>query len=270
MPEEVKYTTRPDAPTHSSSRADVHESYLVIIDRPQESPENLQRASLLTGLPVAVIRDHEGPFIATEAKTRSEALGHVRRLGADTDAKLRIVDPSVRSLFAGLMIAFGLASMLAVSFALVLLFFELSQGLLLVAVLGAMAMAGLIFMQRRGHEKQDERELLREQDRTFRAAIAPASDVWQQLQAVRRSTLDPDLPPGAAADAWSALDELEASLMASPEIARDITMQLSELANILSDTEQDPGSPPSTTDAVAKLQRSMEAVRATRNELDRP
>jgi hypothetical protein len=106
------------------------------------------------------------------------------------------------------------------------------------------------------------------------AARAAAGDAWAQLATLRRASLDPALPPTAQADLWSALDDLDARVLAAPGDARtrhELAQALDALAGRAVDDDTPTGSAASALrSARAAVSETASPPRPRSSERERP
>lgn len=263
MPDEVKYTTRPAAP-RSRARVDNVPAALVVVPASVAREANAdlrQRLSVHAGLPPHAIRTlatSEQDIILGRERNEDEGRRRVRELAsagigmAALQSKATEVPRPAALVALGVFCgALGLAGATAGMAGVVLGLLGLAR----VFVGGPITIGS-------GASEKDRQALVDAHDAQLQTLEAKKSS-WTALHEVRARTLDPDLPPSAAADAWSALDAIEEALLAGEDVHDELTQLLVEV------DAADPSPAGAASEAATRLRTALHAAKGAVEETSR-
>jgi hypothetical protein len=268
MPDEIRYSTRPEGATLSRASADTRERTLVVLPISSvAAPESLQRASVVCGAPIAVVRaaaERGVPLIARRHASVGAARHHVDQIKRSHNLDAQVLDDDTSSsstLGAWVAAAAGAVGLL------------LSGGLMLLAIPGA-SIAGLASLVILGGGVYAARSAGRQRTHT----VADAADADASLRAqgrldgtalaailrVREASLADEVPVEAQVELWRDLEEIERALSVG-ELTQDaVTTALAEVDGRLrggQDVQR-------AGNALDALQRTAQAAARARREVD--
>jgi hypothetical protein len=247
---EIRYTTRPDGPTLSRSRAEVDEVLVVVpaATARAASPAARQHLAAAAGVPVRTVRalaDADLPIVVERCRNAGDAHRAVEtfRAAAGVEATVLAANPAswlpVVAAIGGVVLA-ALAALLWNVLALL----AAPVFLVIAVVCGARALA------------VPSDEPARASLRRGAESMASAPEAWQAILQLRRHSLDPDLPIQAQVDLWTALERLEDDLAASRLTADQVVQAAHAAGAALAPTAA----------AAPDLRRTAEAARRARED----
>jgi hypothetical protein len=263
MTEPIRYTTRPDGPTHTV----VHEDSRLTV------PLYVTAAQVAAASPVErqLMRVHAGlPWSALERIARTQGVvvvGGGRHERDATDAARRLADQGLTAQAAlpavartGLWVAAALVTCGGLAAAV------LTAGLVGLTAGGALAGGAILAGGTLGWAAQRAPSgpgaaTLAECARLAQAARKALPAAWADLHGAREATLDPDLPVAAQVDLWSALDALEDDLVSGRLREGELGPALAQVRGALAEQQ---GAPSAGHDALERLQRATAAAAAAK------
>lgn len=248
--DEVKVTRRPDG-TVGGVSADADGRVLLVwpaTSGTSASPSTVHAVALAADLPAIVVRERvaAGHDVVIGGFAMARHAYDAQRQGPiDADA-LKVLVPATSRYAAGVSGALALATFAFGLFAMGPPTLRVLFPLLIVAAFA------LFLRARRARDTDRDLRTLRAADADLRAELDPLDHAaWTRLQAAREASLDPELPPSAAADLWTALERAETAWLAGDPV--DLDLPPAHLGR--------------TDDALDDVERALAAARAARAEV---
>ncbi len=263
MSDPIRYTTRPDGPTHTVVHEDTRLTvpvYVTVEQVSAASPLERQLLSVHADLPWAVVERiarTQGAVVVGGGRHERDAADLVRRLA---DQGLQAQAAQVSLARAGLWVAAG---MVGAGGLLAALFTAGAAGLTAggALALGAVMGAGMLAWAATSAPASLPASTLAECSRLAHEARKALPAAWRDLHALRKAALDPTLPVAAQIDLGSALDALEADWVAGSLTDADLGPALARIRGALADQG---AAPSGTQDALERLQSASAAAAAAK------
>jgi hypothetical protein len=267
MPDEIRYSTRPDGRTLSRATSDTRDRTLVVLRADQlstSSPEALQRISLASRLPVSAIRRATasrrplvlGRYVSVgDARKAAQTFASQQAIQAevvDDDLQVSGAAGSVLAVATGaLSLLVGVATLLVVGLTFAALFFAA----------GAALVALGVFLRSRAAPTTEGRDAL-EADAELRSQVRIDERAMNAILAVREASLRDDVPVEAQVEAWRQLEAVEDGLARGQLTTDQVEPALLTAAARLGATGQAGGDDP-----LSGLDRISAAAERARQEL---
>lgn len=215
MPDEIRYSTRPDGRTLSRATSDTRDRTLVVLPADQlstSSPEALQRISLAARLPVSVVRratSSRKPLVLGRFVSVGDARNEVDRLARQHNLKAAVIDDDLQVSGAAASVLTGAVGAVTMLAGLLLYLFLAVTPLLFVG--GAALVALAFFLRSRAAPTTEGRDAL-EADAALRADLRVDDRAMNAVLAVREASLGDEVPVEAQVEAWRQLEGIEDAL----------------------------------------------------------